>query len=477
MKAIKSRLALMNFLEFAVWGAYLTCMGNYLGRVGMGDEIAWFYAIQGIVSIFMPTIMGIVADKLIQPQRLLGICHFVAGASMIALCGLGMYAESLPEFQSQLQAAATSDVQPEFPFMALFIGIYTLSVAFYMPTLALSNTVAFSVLRSGNYDTVKAFPPIRVLGTVGFIVTMWIVNCATFDNGHLGFTFGPSDYKFQYTYMQFMVSGILGVILALYCFTLPKCPLVPKPKQSLAEQLGLSAFKLFKRRRMAMFFLFSMLLGMSLQVTNGFAGPFLTSFKSSPIAEIANSFAANNATMLVSVSQISEALCILLIPFFLKRFGIKTVMLMAMSAWVLRFGFFGIGSPLFPGVILLFLSCIVYGIAFDFFNVSGGLYVDKECDPSIKASAQGLFMLMTNGLGATIGTLSAGAVVNHFCHWENDVLVGDWESAWLIFAGYALVVAVLFFLLFKDKKSEETTVTIAQAVSTDDPDGFINDKQ
>lgn len=452
MKAIKSRLSLMNFLEFAIWGAYLTCMGNYLGRVGMGGEIAWFYAIQGIVSIFMPTIMGIIADKFIQPQRLLGICHFIAGVSMIAICIIGM--------------------QNEIPDKTLFISIYTLSVAFYMPTLALSNTVAFSILRRGNYDTVKDFPPIRVLGTVGFIVTMWIVNCTTFENGHLGFTLGPSDYKFQYTYMQFLVSGILGVILAIYCFSLPQCPIVPKPKQSLSEQLGLSAFKLFRHRRMALFFIFSMLLGMSLQITNGFAGPYLTHFKS--VAEFADSFAANNATMLVSVSQISEALCILLIPFFLKRFGIKIVMLMAMSAWVLRFGFFGIGTPNFPGVILLFLSCIVYGIAFDFFNVSGGLYVDKECDQTIKASAQGLFMLMTNGLGATIGTLSAGAIVNHYCHWENNVLVGDWESTWLIFAAFALVVAVLFGLLFKDNRSA-TNHSIEPNIS-DDPDGYINDK-
>lgn len=458
MKAIKSRLALMNFLEFAIWGAYLTCMGNYLGRVGMGSEIAWFYAIQGIVSIFMPTIMGIIADKFIQPQRLLGICHFIAGIGMIALCWIG--------HSAQLAGV--------FPDKTVFIAIYTLSVAFYMPTLALSNTVAFSILNRANYDTVKDFPPIRVLGTVGFIATMWVVNCATLDNGHLGFTLEPNDYKFQYTYMQFLVSGLLGIILAVYCFTLPCCPLTEKPKQSLSDQLGLSAFKLFKRRRMALFFIFSMLLGMSLQVTNGFAGPFLTSFKSSTDALIANSFAANNATMLVSVSQISEALCILLIPFFLKKFGIKTVMLMAMSAWVLRFGFFGVGSPLFPGVILLFASCIVYGIAFDFFNVSGGLYVDKECDASIKASAQGLFMLMTNGLGATIGTLSAGAIVNHYCSWVDGSLVGDWKSAWLIFSAYALVVAVLFFIFFKDTKTKATESVQCAAIEDNEPDGFVN---
>lgn len=423
----------------------------------MGEEIAWFYAIQGIVSIFMPTVMGIIADKLIQPQRLLGICHLIAGLAMFMLFYLGL--------------------SNEFPDKTTFIAFYTLSVAFYMPTLALSNTTAFTILKDNGMDTVKDFPPIRVLGTVGFIVTMWIVNCTTFENGSLGFTFGQSDFKFQYTYFQFLVSGILSIALFAYCLTLPQCKIVAKPRQSLSEQLGLNAFKLFKQRKMALFFIFSMLLGMSLQITNGFAGPFLTSFKSSPVADIANSFAANNATMLVSISQISEALCILLIPFFLKRFGIKTVMLVAMSAWVFRFGFFGIGSPTFPGVILFFLSCIVYGVAFDFFNVSGGLYVDQECDPSIKASAQGVFMLMTNGLGATIGTLGAGAVVNHYCHWENGVLVGDWQAAWLIFAAYALVVTVLFKLVFKSPANpDKATVKSAEEQFNDDPAGFVNDK-
>ncbi len=458
---IKTRLSVLNFLEFAVWGAYLTCMSNYLGRqeVGMGAEIPWFYAIQGIVSIFMPTLMGIVADKYIQPQRLLGLCHLLAGLSMIYLCWLG-YTYPMPD-------------------KALFMTVYTISVAFYMPTLALSNTAAFTILKDNRLDTVKDFPPIRVLGTVGFIATMWFVNCATWHDGTFGFTLGQNDYKFQYTYMQFLVSGVLSVLLFLYCFTLPQCKLVAKPRQSLTEQLGLSAFKLFKQRKMAMFFIFSMLLGMSLQVTNGFAGPFLTSFKSSQVAVIANSFAANNATMLVSLSQVSEAVCILLIPFFMRRFGIKTVMLMAMTAWVLRFGLFGLGTPTFPGVILFFLSCIVYGVAFDFFNVSGGLYVDSECDPSSKASAQGLFMLMTNGLGATIGTLLAGRVVDHFCKWENNVLVGDWQSTWFIFAGYALVVAVLFWFAFRDpSKNNKEEVSLAEAANRDSlPAGFVNDKE
>lgn len=435
---IKNRLALMNFMEFAVWGAYLTCMGNYLGTAGLGAQISWFYALQGIVSIFMPTIMGIVADKYIQPQRLLGLCHLVAGLAMLSCCYMGY----------------SAGFGNELPNKSLFIAMYTLSVAFYMPTIALANTVAFTILKNNGMDTVKDFPPIRVLGTVGFIATMWFVNCAAWDDGGFHFTLGENDFKFQYTYMQFFVSGFLSILLFLYSLTLPQCKLEKKPATSLAETFGLNAFKLFKSRTMALFFIFSAMLGMSLQVTNGYAGPFITSFKGSADAAVATSFAANNATLLTSISQVSEALCILMIPFFLRRFGIKGVMLISMFAWVFRFGFFGVGNPAMPGVILFILSCIVYGVAFDFFNVSGAMFVDQTCSPSIKASAQGLFMLMTNGLGATIGTLAAGEIVNHYCTWQDGYLVGDWQSCWFIFAGFALVVAVAFALVFHPKKEE-----------------------
>ena len=437
---LKIRLALMNFLEFGVWGAYLTCMGNYLGVAGLGAEISWFYAIQGIVSIFMPTLMGIVADKWVQPQRLLGICHLLAGAFMVML------------WQQGMEAGFGNEVANK----PLFITLYTLSVAFYMPTLALSNTTAFAILKNNGGDTVTDFPPIRACGTVGFIIVMWFVNSAVWDNGSFFLTFAQNAHKFQYTYNQFLVSGVLSFLLFLYTYSLPSCRLVRRgaaPKRTISQQMGLDAFKLFKNRRMALFFIFSALLGMSLQVTNSFAGPFISSFQGSSDPAVASSFAASNATLLTSISQVSEAFCILLIPFFLKRYGIKGVMLIAMFAWVLRFGFFGIGNPSMPGVLLFILSCIVYGVAFDFFNVSGGIFVDKECDPSIKASAQGLFMLMTNGLGATIGTLSAGVIVNHFCSWtqvgDTSYLMGDWSSCWFIFAGYALVVAVSFWLMFK----------------------------
>ena len=195
-----------------------------------------------------------------------------------------------------------------------------------------------------------------------------------------------------------------------------------------------------------------MMLGMCLQVTNSYANPFITSFGA--IEEFANTFGVQHANILISISQICEALCILAIPFFLKRFGIKNVMLMAMFAWVLRFGLFGAGDPGMPGVLLFVLSCIVYGFAFDFFNISGALYVDQETEPAQRSSAQGLFMMMTNGLGATIGTLSAQAIVNKLVMAEEVVAQGalavwdGWKASWYIFAGFALVVTIAFWIFF-----------------------------
>lgn len=465
MKGLKSRLAVMNFLEFAIWGSYLTCLGNYLGKAGLGEQIAWFYSVQGIVSIFMPAIIGVIADKYIQPQRLLGICQLLGGLFM---GGAWWYGE----------------MHPTLEFAPFFI-LYMLSVAFFMPTIALSNTVAFSALKRGGYDTVKDFPPIRVLGTVGFIVAMWFVNCFYYHNGTIGFSFeNPlgdtgADPRFQFGVNQLFVSAILSILMFLYTFTLPKCPIVKtesSEKKGIVAILGLDAFKLFKRKQMALFFIFSMFLGVSLQITNGFATPFISSFKAS--VEYSSSFGANNATLLTSISQISEALCILLIPFFLRQFGIKKVMMIAMFAWVLRFGFFGVGNP-GSGLWMFIVSMIVYGVAFDFFNVSGALYVEQETDNSIKASAQGLFMLMTNGIGATFGTIAAGAVVNSFCHWEsatdgNDYMIGDWPAAWLIFAAYALVVFVLFSILFKYKHNpERITRDEVYAKEDSDPEGLV----
>ena len=417
MMNIKLRLIVMNFLQFAVWGAYLTSMGTYLAGIGLGGNIGIFYAMQGIVSLFMPAILGIIADRWIPAQRLLGISHLIAALFMAGAGYYGMTAGEGVEF-------------------GVLFPLYSASVAFYMPTLALANSVAYNALDKAGLDTIKHFPPIRIFGTIGFICSMWAVDLLGFQNN----------------YMQFFTCAVWGFALAIYANTLPACPVGSgsgTEKKSLVEALGLKAFTLFKTKKMALFFIFSMLLGVSLQITNGFANPYISSFGAIP--EYANTFGVQHANILISLSQVSETCCILLIPFFLRRFGIKIVMLIAMMAWVFRFGFFGLGNP-GSGVWMFILSMIVYGVAFDFFNVSGSLFVDRETDLSIRSSAQGLFVIMTNGIGATVGTLSAQWVVNQFVDVGSAVpQVEGWSHAWLIFATYALIVAVAFALIFRYK--------------------------
>lgn len=434
--ALKARLSVLGFLEFAVWGSYLTSLGAYLALNGLGENIAWFYAIQGVVSLFMPALIGIVADRWIQAQKTLSICHFIAGAFMLAAGIYGLLATELSA--------------------GILFTLYTVSVAFFMPTIGLSNSVAYSALDKAGLDSVKHFPPVRVFGTVGFICAMLFVNFTGYQN----------------TAAQLVTSGILSFVMALYSLTMPKCAVNKGGgHKSLSEALGLKAFALFKKKDMAIFFIFSMLLGVSLQITNSFANPFIQSFGAIP--EFADAWGVHNANALISISQVSETLCILLIPFFLRRYGIKTVMLMAMGAWVFRFGFFGLGNP-GNGVWLFILSMIVYGVAFDFFNVSGSLYVDKKTTKDIRSSAQGLFMIMTNGIGATVGTLCAQAVINHYVYSKAPGLdqIDGWSTSWLIFAGYAAVVAILFVFIFHENHTNKPTANQIKTAE-DTPDDAI----
>lgn len=443
MNHIKLRLVAMNFLEFAVWGSYLVSLGLYLSNQGLQDYIYWFYTGQGIVSLFMPALVGIVADRWIPAQKMMSLCHFLSGLFM----GL----------------AATYCVwagDGNVAFGPLFT-LYALSIAFFMPTIGLGNSVAFNALNKSGLDTVKHFPPIRVFGTVGFIAAMWFVN---FTN-------------FQVSYMQLFTSAVFSMITAAYVLTLPACPVNRSNGKSLVDNLGLSSFTLFKNRRMATFFIFSMLLGVALQITNSYGSTFINSFAG--VAEYADDWFARNPTFLISLSQVSETFCILLIPVCLNRFGIKGVMLMSMIAWVLRFGFFGLGDT-GSGIWLLVLSCIVYGVAFDFFNISGGLFVDKSTSKNIRSSAQGLFMLMTNGVGATVGTIIAGeCVVNRLVYVAGltaEQQLAGWRESWFIFAGYVAVVAVLFLLLFHDngKGGKPDSKEIGRAEETNSgADGFI----
>jgi NHS family xanthosine MFS transporter len=407
---IKLRLIILNFLEFFVWGSWLISIGVYLGGTlhFTGIEIGKVFLTLGIASCIMPAVMGIIADKWMNAEKVLGICHII-GAGCLFL------------------ASKVSDPNT-------FFWVMLLNSMFYMPTIALNNTVSYIVLESNGYDIIKDFPPIRVWGTIGFIVAMWVVDF----------------FGWKASNMQLVFSSVSALVLGIYAFTMPSCPPVKANRQrSLVTLLGLDAFVLFRQRKMFIFFLFSMFLGAALQITNAFGGLFLESFG----AIYPDSFGVKHPILLLSISQISETLFILTIPFFLRRFGIKNVMLMSFFAWVFRFGLFGIGNP-GTGLPLLVLSMIVYGMAFDFFNISGSLFVEKEVPSTIRASAQGLFMLMTNGIGSMIGGYGSGWVVDQHTKTDaitHEIISRDWPAIWFTFAGYALVLGVIFAAVFRYK--------------------------
>lgn len=408
---IKIRLTAMSFLQFFVWGAWLISLGGYMfmnfKEDNIGSKIGATYGTMGIASLFMPAIMGIIADRFLRAELVLGICHLLAG-------GFIYYAGTVTNASQMIYA------------------IFFVS-CFYMPTIALSNSVSYSLLSKNKFDIQKTFAPIRVWGTVGFIVAEWVVDLMGWSGNSKQFTF----------------AAVFEIITAIYCFTMPSVTVIKNAEsKTFISRLGLDAFTLFKESRMAIFFLFAMFLGAALQITNMFGSGFLQSFASNPI--YADTFAVKHSVVLISLSQISETVFILAIPFFLKRYGIKAVMLMSMVAWVLRFGLFGIGNP-GNGLPWLVLSMIVYGMAFDFFNISGSLFVDKEASPTMRNSAQGLFMVMTNGFGAFLGGIFAGKVVDYF---TNEGIV-NWSYTWFAFAAYALILTVLFWLLFRYKHNPE----------------------
>ena len=401
---VKQRLVLMNFLEFFVWGSWLISLGGYMivTLKFTGSQVGSVYSTMGLASLFMPALLGIVADRWVNAERVLGICHII-GALLL------------------LWASTIKD-----PQMMYWVMLFN-SMA-YMPTIALNNTVSYIILEQNGYDIVKDFPPIRVWGTIGFIVAMWVVDLC-------GWTLSP---------LQLYISAGSGLLLGIYAFTMPKCPPArTRNKKGFISSAGLDAFVLFKRGKMVVFFIFAMLLGAALQITNTFGEPFIHDFAKS----YADTFAVKHPSVLMSISQISETLFILTIPFFLKKFGIKQVMLMSIFAWVFRFGLFGIGNP-GDGLPLLILSMIIYGMAFDFFNISGSLFVEKEADVNIRASAQGLFMFMTNGVGAFLGGVISGWVVDYFTNTDG---IRNWQNIWFTFAGYALVLGIVFPLVFRYK--------------------------
>jgi NHS family xanthosine MFS transporter len=407
----------MSFLQFFVWGAWLITVGNYwfATKQWSGAEFGAIFSTLGISSIIMPAITGIIADKWVNAERLYGVLHILGGLALLYI--------------------------PQVDNPTTFYYVIFAAMLCYMPTISLSNSVAYNILKSNDFDVVKVFPPIRVWGTIGFIAAMWITNLT--DN--------------KASANMFYLSALAAFVLGLYSFTLPKCPpqkLIAE-EASVFEKLGLTAFKLFGTYKMALFFLFSMFLGGALQLTNMYGDVYLSEF--SKVPEYANSFVVKYSTIIMSISQVSETLFILAIPFFLKRFGIKQVMLISMLAWVLRFGLFAYGNPV-DGLWMIIMSCIVYGMAFDFFNISGSLFVETTTDSKIRSSAQGLFMMMSNGFGALFGGLLSGIVIDKY--FTHDGL-RDWHSIWLSFAGYALVIAILFAVMFKHKHDPKAVENVS----------------
>jgi NHS family xanthosine MFS transporter len=407
----------MSFFQFFVWGAWLITVANYwFGTKNWdGAQFGAIFSTMGIASVFMPTLCGIVADRWINAEKLYGILHILGGLTLFYV--------------------------PQISNPADFFWVILVAMIFYMPTIALSNSVAYNALKKGGLDVVKDFPPIRVWGTVGFIVAMWITNL----------TGNKASEN------QFYIAAIAAVALGIYSFTLPKC--TPEGKttesKSFIDLIGLSSFKLFANYKLALFFLFSMFLGAALQLTNAYGDVYLDDFKRLP--EYADSLVVKYSTLIMSISQISETLFILAIPFFLKRFGIKQVMLFSMVAWVLRFGLFAYGNP-GDGLWMIIVSCIVYGMAFDFFNISGSLFVETSTDSKIRSSAQGLFMMMTNGFGAIFGSITSGYIIEkYFTTAEGK----DWHNIWLTFAAYAAVITIAFAIMFKHKHDPKDVSNIS----------------
>jgi MFS transporter, NHS family, xanthosine permease len=405
---IKYRLILMNFLQFFIWGSWLLTIGAYWfnNKHWSGTEFGIIFSTMGISSVFMPALTGIISDRFINAEKLYALLHFLASLSLFYL--------------------------PLVDNPTTFFWIMLVNMFFYMPTISLSITVAYHAIKSNGLNVVKDYPPVRIWGTVGFIAALWLVSI----------THNETSAN------QFYIAGIVSFLLAVYALTLPKCPPLSKGEKSASfvQALGLNAFALFKQKQFAVFFTFSMLLGAALQLTNAYGDTYIHDFAN--IDAYKNTIAVRYPAMIMSISQVSETLFILAIPFFLRKFGIKYVMLFSMLAWVLRFGLFAFGNPA-DGLWMIILSCIVYGMAFDFFNISGSLFVETQTNPKIRGSAQGLFMMMVNGFGALIGSFASGYIIQEYFTLADGSK--QWQNIWITFSLYALVLAIVFPFVFKYK--------------------------
>jgi nucleoside transporter len=397
----------MMFLEFFIWGSWYVTMGTFLGAnlQSSGAQIGAAFSTQSIGAIIAPFIIGLVADRFFNAEKILGILH-LTGALILFL----IYTSS----------AFTS-----------FYGLIFIYMILYMPTLSLVNAIAFSKLK----DPKKEFSFIRVWGTLGWIIAGLIISFVFFWDS-------PSSIEGGLLQNTFLLASIFSLILGIYSFTLPPTPpaISKATKIKISDILGLDALKLLGDRNYLIFFISSILICIPLAFYYQNANPFL--------AELG----VADPTGKMTLGQVSEVLFLLLLPIFFKKFGFKTTMMAGMLAWAVRYGFFAFGNE-GEYLFLLIFGIVLHGICYDFFFVVGQIYTDSKAGPGIKSAAQGLITLATYGVGMWIGFTLAGKITDLYLL-DNDT--HDWKSIWLVPAYIAIVILVLFTIFFKDKPNLKT---------------------
>lgn len=411
MASIKTKLSVISFLEYAIWGSYLTSMGIFFANRGLGSKVGLFFAIQGFVAFIVPILAGYLADKWLSPLKMFRYSHAISFAGLLLI---GLYA---------LYGGNS---------FAVYALLFFVLSAGYIPTLSLYFSLSFQELTSQGLDTVKSFPPIRAWGTVGFVVSMWIVNLV----------------KSHLTGLFFIQGAFFSALMLFSSFMLHD--------SKSAGTDSHTAFSLapLKEHSLSVLLLFSFFVGLSLQLSNAYNGPFLDSFAAD--AAFKDAFFVRNSVLLLSVSQISETLVIFLIPFFMNRYSIKGVYAIGIVSWIVHFILLAFATPRMPSVLLIILSMLIYGLSFNLYSVATSLYIDKHVPENIRSSAQGFVLMFCNGLGGTIGIVACQFVVNSFT--ESSVvggvsyLVGNWSAIWLFFAAYMTIVLLLFLFLYRKKQ-------------------------
>ena len=398
------QLSIMMFLQFFIWGAWYVTMGTYLDKVlhATGMQVGAAYSAMAIATIFSPIFVGMIADRFFSAQKLLGVLHIVGAALLYYITRID---------------------NPSF-----FYWIVLLYSLMYAPTLALANSVAFRQMN----DPAKEFPSVRFLGTIGWIAVGWMID---------------KVFKLQTAQLAqtFIIAAVASGILGFLSFTLPDTPPKAKgTKTTMAKVLGADALVLFKDRSFTVFLIASILICIPLSFYYSFTNLYLTEA------------GMKNVTSSMTLGQFSEALFILLIPFFFRRLGVKWMIAIGMIAWAVRFLFFSYGDAA-ANLWMLFAGIILHGVCFDFFFVTGQIYTDSKADIKIQSSAQGLITMATYGVGMWIGTLLSGYVKDYY---TVDKIV-TWKSVWLVPAGIAVAVLLFFLILFNEKrKSTEQSLNM-----------------